>query len=573
MGQQSRRYQSFAALFCLALLAALLAPLTMRLSQAQTTSADTQVVTLHINPQAVNANDNNNGDESAPLKTIAGAFEKMIPLRQSGAGVRFLLYPGTYRTPLLGKWDSGVQNRVDRLPAGAAPLIFEATEPGKTIISGSDVWTDWQNQSNGLFTREWPHDWGAPKPDWAGPDVTEMTARREMVFVNGERLTQTLDGAKLDDNSFYVDEAANQIRVKVASNVDLNAATVEVAVRKALFFAWDQSNITLRGLVFQHANDAFSEAAVSFTGYGSSNYPSTGCTNITLENNRIVQNNQAGIDVTARSNVTMRGNTVNDNGFLGIGGGYLSTVVMQGNETARNSWRAWAGNYKEWATAGVKFLTVDSLTVRRHVAFDNQSDGFWLDTDVKNTIIEDSFFARNAANGLVLEHNGGPFVVRNNTICKNYKSGVSLWSSSGVQLQNNTIANNARIRDGQPAGPDPFWAGQILLAESRRKSIGQPGLTFPEKRTLETYLENLELTGNTIVGGPNQWLIATYFLDRTISDSGNVDGDRGSSYNRFVTSLKSSNNTWHSPDAQPFTWNYPTESEPLDFAGFASRTA
>jgi hypothetical protein len=61
-------------------------------------------------------------------------------------------------------------------------------------------------------------------------------------------------------------------------------------------------------------------------------------------------------------------------------------------------------------------------------------------------------------------------------------------------------------------------------------------------------------------------------MDRTITDSGNIEGDRGPSYNRFVTSLKSNNNTWYSPDAQPFTWNYPNEYEPLDFAGFASRT-
>jgi hypothetical protein len=58
----------------------LFAALAVPLSQAQSQPADLQ--TLHINPQAANANDSNDGSEARPLKTIAGAFEKMIPYRQ-----------------------------------------------------------------------------------------------------------------------------------------------------------------------------------------------------------------------------------------------------------------------------------------------------------------------------------------------------------------------------------------------------------------------------------------------------------------------------------------------------------
>jgi hypothetical protein len=113
---------------------------------------------------------------------------------------------------------------------------------------------------------------------------------------------------------------------------------------------------------------------------------------------------------------------------------------------------------------------------------------------------------------------------------------------------------------------------QILFAESRRKSTGEPGLTYPAKQTLETYLDNLQMTGNTIVGGKNQWLIVSYFMDRTITDGQSVDGNRGPSYNRFISSLRAGQNTWYSPDPAPFTWNYPEEYVALDYGQFKLRT-
>lgn len=518
-------------------------------------------VTLHVNPQAKNANDKNNGDAATPLKTYAGGFEKMIPLRQSGKNVRILLYPGTYRETLMAHWDEkSVSSRIDRLPKSNAQLVIEAKEKGKAIISGSNVVNNWNSKGNGLWTSSWDMDWGAPKPqDWGGPKITDEVARREVVFVNGKRLQQVLSADKLVPGSFYVDEKANQISVKVQPGQDLNKSTAEIGVRDRLFYGWDLSNITLRGLVFQHSTDKFSESAVSFYGYTSP----TACINITLEDNVFRQNGQTGLGLTACSNTTLRRNAANDNGFSGIGGGFNRKMLMEDNETWRNSWRAYAGNYKGWATAGVKFLTADGLVVRRHKALDNQSNGFWLDTDIKNVVIENSLFAGNYENGLFLEAGGGPFLVQNNRVCKNRLNGVSLWSAQNVQLKNNLIAYNDALHTAQKT--NRLWSAQILFGELHRTY----DVNFPQKKSVESGLKNTNITGNTFVSRANQWLTAAYFPFPAEKKAGD-----DKHFQEFMNGLKSNGNTWVSLDSKPFNFKSPATATAIeyDFAGWKSLT-
>jgi hypothetical protein len=120
---------------------------------------EASTVTLHLNPWASNASDSNDGSSSSrPLKTIQAAFEKMIPIKESGSSVRILFYPGVYRDTLIG-----TESRPHwRIPDNSAWLILAAQEKGKAIFSGSDVWTGWTNEGSGLWSKAWPYDWGAP---------------------------------------------------------------------------------------------------------------------------------------------------------------------------------------------------------------------------------------------------------------------------------------------------------------------------------------------------------------------------------------------------------------------------
>jgi hypothetical protein len=110
-----------------------------------------------------------------------------------------------------------------------------------------------------------------------------------MIFVNGVRLRQVLSAQALENGTFYVDEAANKVSIKVQAN--LTYSTVEVAVRDQLAFFYNVPHITMKGMMFQHAADKFSSASVTFFNPGENR----NCKDIVLENNAFVSNNQTGL--------------------------------------------------------------------------------------------------------------------------------------------------------------------------------------------------------------------------------------------------------------------------------------
>ncbi|MCU0492320.1 MAG: right-handed parallel beta-helix repeat-containing protein [Chloroflexaceae bacterium] len=483
------RFISYLGLFALAV-AFMLVPALRPLPSSAAAPFDG--VTLHLNPQATNASDANDGSEASPLKTIVGALEKMVPVKQSGRNVRILFYPGTYRDYLITGGD-GQDEPIPwpawKIPENDAQLVFEAKEYGTAIISGSDVWKGWQNDGSGVWAKEWPYNWGAPgatpNPD-AGPPIAELVARRELVFVNGERLRQVLQADELQPGTFRVDEAANRITLKLRDGLDPNSATTEVGVRSRLLHLWNQRNISVRGLVFQHAVDRLGQAAVAFQTGDGTNFPRK-CRNITVEDTLVVQNGQVGLESYCE-NTLFRRNQVNDNGFTGIAGGWSQGWLLEDNVTNRNAWRAWAGGYKGWATAGVKVLLVTDFTARRHTSLDNQGDGFWVDTQNVNVTVEDSTIARNRWNGLFFEASKGPFVARNNLICGNGLSDVVLGAAAKVTLENNRILSNTPVNSEYPN-----QSLAILFGETRRKEPGGVGVAKAEYP-----LREITLRGNQI---------------------------------------------------------------------------
>ncbi|NNE36226.1 MAG: hypothetical protein HKN13_13380, partial [Rhodothermales bacterium] len=94
-------------------------------------------------------------------------------------------------------------------PENDTPIVVKAMVPGTAVVRGSDVLADWQETgSPGVFEHTWTHDWGpAPNP-WADDrELPSIVLRREMVFVDGSRLTQVIDRSDLRDGTFLVDDA------------------------------------------------------------------------------------------------------------------------------------------------------------------------------------------------------------------------------------------------------------------------------------------------------------------------------------------------------------------------------
>jgi hypothetical protein len=515
-------------------------------------------VTLHLNPSAANASDSNDGSAANPLKTIQGAFEKMIPVKAAGQPVRILLYPGTYRERLVEGGDDTVTETRPfwRIPENDTRLIFQAKEPGKTIISGSDVWTGWTNRGGGTWTKAWPYTWGSPRPNWSGPPISEYAGRRELVYVGGQRLAQVLPGTPLTTNTFLVDEAAKTITLKLASGVNPNTTTTEVGVRSNLFYVWNRNNIALRGLVFQHSVNRFAEAAVAFQkGQGK------GCSGIRVSDTVIRENGQVGFENNC-DNVTFIRNEVSNNGFAGITGQDFKNIRLEQNTTNSNGWRAWAGGYKGWATAGLKFFVVEDVWIQNHVSKNNLATGLWIDFDSERIRIENSFIAHNFLDGLFLEASDGPFVVKGNLVCGNGKSDVLLGSVRQVTFESNRVVSSAPLNDPRDQ------VAAVLFGEVRRKETNSFTGQF-----VNVPLRQITLKNNTILSTRTERNVTGnsfyFYRPNNAPNADEVEAD----YKVFMATLRSSGNTWFSPGATPF-WltsdiGYTNE---FDFAGWKALT-
>ncbi len=508
--------------------------------------------TLHLNPWGSNASDNNDGSASSPLKTIQGAFDKMVPLKEAGQNVRIVFYPGIYRDVLVG-----TDNRQHwEIPRNNARLQFVAKEKGKAIFTGSDIWTGWTNEGSGLWSKAWPYDWGAPgagdDPTPGAPDVPELAARRELVFVGGERLAQVLSKSDLRDGGFHIDEVANKITLKLRSGLNPNTTTTEVAVREQLFYIWNHNYITLRGLVFQHAASKFKEAAVAFQ-----EGQDGACRNIRVIDTTIVNNGQLGLENYC-DNIVLRRNVVSDNGFGGIMGSNANRWLLEDNQTNRNAWRSFAGGYYGWATAGIKVLNVNGFTVRRLESKDNFADGFWMDTNVSNVTLEDSVVTNNAINGLFLEASQGPMLVKNNLICGSGWADVQLSAVAKVTLENNRILGTAARNTEEPT-----VSSVIFLSELRRYDTLFGFGQFP--------LRDITFRNNTFTATGQRPLTSTWIYYRP---SDPTDAQNQADYEAFMATLRSNGNTWHSPRTKPFTWVDTKNgyAEPFTFAAWRTVT-
>ncbi len=155
---------------------------------------------IYVDQQSANAADTNDGSKDAPFKTIGPAVQLADACNASGIGVKILIAPGIYREAIT--LDRGRQTT-------SAPIIFEATGKGKTVVSGSEVWATWERSNAGRrYVHPWPYKWGmAAIPEgWEDVVLKPIVRRCEMVFVDGQLLRQVMSPSDLAENTIYVSE-------------------------------------------------------------------------------------------------------------------------------------------------------------------------------------------------------------------------------------------------------------------------------------------------------------------------------------------------------------------------------
>lgn len=408
----------------------------MPFDPAVTFAHDRFAVTLRVDPTHPSSSDDNPGTLRLPLRTIGRAITLAESANVQGQGVQVQLANAVYR-------ESVEVTRKDN--STDAPILFEADTPGRAIISGSDVWADWQfvhtiDSPNGeisVYVHDWPHNWGlAPIPQgWldAGLNVPvpDILRRREMVIINGLPLLQTLSepDAEAQAETFYVDEAND--RLLIYTRQALENAAVEVAIRPIIMRIHERSNIAFKGLQFRHASTVYDSAVQIQRSQ-----------NIWLEQNTFAWNSSGGLGLNRSTNIIGRRNLYADNGGTGYGGGFNVNLLSEDETAIRNNWRGGQGNFIGWSQAGVKHLYVRNVTYRRLTVTDNQAHGFWLDSDNMDVLIENAEISRNRNSGLYLEVSRGPVVMRDSIIAENAISGIRAANMMNITLQQNQIYDN-----------------------------------------------------------------------------------------------------------------------------------
>ncbi len=470
---------------------------------------------IHVDVHDPTASDRNMGTAPSPLQTIGRAVQIALADNADGMSVTIFIHPGMYREAI-------------SIPADGtnASLALQATEKGKSVVSGSDVWKGWRPWGNrGIFTHPWVFSWGlAPVPQgW--PRLHDIVRRREMIFVNGLLLNQVVGLENMSPGTFSVDEGAHLVYIWPRDTVDPNTAMVEVAVRDPLLLASGRTNLTIRGLVFQHAATALDASAVTVNN----------STHVLIEDSTFLWNNWGGLAMNMSVNAVVRRSGANHNGARGMSTWKAKNVLFEDNETSYNNWRGSWGDFFSWATAGIKNMFVHKGTFRRHRSIGNETWGFWLDTDNQNVTIEDGVWCNNNA-GAFVEASQGPITIARAIICINNSTSLGTSISQNVTLQNSIIYNTApyplfEIND-LPSGVVQNWeTGQEMMLRTQQWT----------------------LCGNVFIStGRSQYLFS-------VPD-----------WNFFLNTLRSSRNDYWNPHTRAAFWlrASPRTGRALDLSGW-----
>ena len=510
--------------FLLACLATLALPGVQSFAQANITAAPT--VFLYVD--AVEGSDSNPGTQQLPLQTISASVKLVESNNDNSIGTTVYINPGIYRefVSVQGNWRQT-----------AAPITFQAVQPGTVIVAGSDVLRNWSPDGTNplIYDSVWDYTLTgcAVPPGWPS-DFAPITLRTEMVFIDGNPIAQVMSFAAMVPGTFFIDSPSHEIHVWPARQVDMSTATIEAAARRQTWSMNALTNVTVRGLVFRHAATCM-------------NLPSFdvgGSTNVLLDNIQSFWNNWAGIAVSSSKQVTVKNSVSSHNGGVGFVGTQNLNVLYTGNETDYNNWRGAMGAFYDWGMGGTKFFTTQGATIANQISYRNQAQGLWFDTDHKNITVTDATLSENLMGGLQVEADPGPISVSKSAFCSN-GAGVNVIYSTGLSLTDNFFYNN---------GGTNSWQGEVFIAGTPG---GRPITDWVTHQSYQLVTSNMTFRGNTSEdASSNQTTFGTYM---------SLGGD----WSQFTSTLKSDDNIFYDPSVTT-SFKIPGSkyNHPTDLPGF-----
>jgi hypothetical protein len=408
------------------------------------------------------------------LRTLGAAVELATRFLRAGQGVRILLAPGTYREEVT----------IAPREAGKAPLVIEGERKGAVILSGADDWSDpqrWQPvpRRPGVVATAWPHEWGETQVTTSAPPAGKpphrlradaVGRRREMVFVDGDRLRQVPALGALEPGTFHVDEGATgtdgdgTLYLALPLEAERGRSRIEVTVRAAgLLSVRGGGHVVLRNLVARYHAGAVGGAGAAVSADGTSN--------LLVEDSAFRWNNAAGLRLHALRGVTLRRCTAEHNGGAGVRCSGGRNLLAEDLTVAHNHWGSEGVRATPGRAAGFEATeAVGDCILRGVEARDNACPGVWLDQVQPRVLVEDLRAVENRHAGLALTATRGPTVVRGAVLARNEGTGLLLSRSTGGTLEASTLYGNAESQI-EVRAPTPDAGGHRTLGRPVSESV------------------------------------------------------------------------------------------------------
>ncbi|MHA1303352.1 MAG: NosD domain-containing protein [Candidatus Heimdallarchaeaceae archaeon] len=184
-----------------------------------------------------------------------------------------------------------------------------------------------------------------------------------------------------------------------------------------------------------------------------------------IENNTIVNNDEAGIYIDQTDNVNITDNTVLKNG-KGIYLNYASYTLIDNNTCVSNTY---SGIYV-YTSSNYADITHNNCSYNEKGIYLQGSDGKVLN----NTI------SYNDKNGIEFYYNAVRYVIANNTFESNQNYAISLTGTANNDIE---ISNNTLTNDGFFISPANDYANTISIEDNK---INGKGVGYFVKQTSET---------------------------------------------------------------------------------------
>lgn len=370
--------------------------------------------TLHVNGQHPAACDDNDGSETAPLKTINRAAQLAKP------GTKVSIHGGIYREcvrPAVGGTDA--EHMVCYEAAGDGDVVIRASEQVTDFIPS----TGWMLQRGFGQKKElpgvkvWAHELDPDMFRGYNPfcavnilhdrlfieyDKTDMTTylnRRGCVFCDGKPLTQVAlyNGMAEKDNTYWVEHNGQTVHFRLKDDADPKDHLIEITVREQCFAPKTPflNYIKVKGLICEHAATGApvpQRGAIScYRGH-----------HWVIEDCEVNWSNALGIDVGNEcwhhehiedemiGYSVIRGCTIRDAGVCGIAGLFAKHLLIEDNVIEGTGWQKME---LSWEAGGIKLHDTVETLIRRNV-FRNtlRADHLWLDCNNENNRITANLF-------------------------------------------------------------------------------------------------------------------------------------------------------------------------------------